>query len=71
VSDRWAGEPLGQNLWVWDYYVRAKIRAEEAVTPLSKALEDANEEVRQQAAFALGQIRNAQSVPWLSIEQTD
>ena len=22
-------EPLGQNLWVWDYYCRAKIRAEE------------------------------------------
>jgi nucleoside-diphosphate-sugar epimerase len=22
-------EPLGQNLWVWDYYVRAKIAAEE------------------------------------------
>jgi nucleoside-diphosphate-sugar epimerase len=22
-------EPLGQNLWVWDYYCRAKVRAEE------------------------------------------
>jgi nucleoside-diphosphate-sugar epimerase len=22
-------EPLGQNLWIWDYYVRAKIAAEE------------------------------------------
>jgi nucleoside-diphosphate-sugar epimerase len=22
-------EPLGQNLWIWDYYCRAKVRAEE------------------------------------------
>jgi nucleoside-diphosphate-sugar epimerase len=30
VSERFTeDEPLGQNLWVWDYYCRAKIRAEE------------------------------------------
>jgi nucleoside-diphosphate-sugar epimerase len=30
VSERFdEDEPLGQNLWVWDYYCRAKVRAEE------------------------------------------
>jgi nucleoside-diphosphate-sugar epimerase len=31
-------EPLGQNLWVWDYYCRAKIRAEELCRAYPRAL---------------------------------
>src|SRR3954471_19799366 len=31
-------EPLGQNLWLWDYYCRAKIRAEELCRAYSGAL---------------------------------
>jgi nucleoside-diphosphate-sugar epimerase len=31
LGDKWftEDEPLGQNLWLWDYYCRAKVRAEE------------------------------------------
>jgi nucleoside-diphosphate-sugar epimerase len=31
-------EPLGQNLWVWDYYCRAKIQAEEVCRQFPGAL---------------------------------